>query len=366
MGYRTIDTPSGPVRVYVPDESNEIEGTNLTRGSNLKKDNIDVQGYFTQDPTIGGGTGYFKSLLDPMDPAGAYRALLQSKLYPTDIGNYENITSSGTLASGPFNLIPTGEGVITAAAGAVNPIAGLLTRGAINARNAEALETLAKQGILQTITPAKESSGFRKFMGYEYTPGTGQYRLSPETGLDVMTYVKETGGTPQEYFESQFQSQYGDANDLARYLDQIAYTTQGQFFTKDFFGNPTPWSKYVDRQGNIRPDALENWKKYGAEDKMGVLNMFKKKDQGTQAGTTDQGSSGGGGPIGAPFEKQQTGGGGISDLPGAKYAPSSPFKAAKEAGPGSYESKVAKNIRRNIRETGTSGYKRGVGFTRGR
>ena len=131
----------------------------------------------------------------------------------------------------------------------------------------------------------------------------------------------------------------------------------------------------MDRKGNIRPDALDNWKKFGAEDKMGVLNMFKKKDQGTQAGTTDQGTSGGGGYIGAPFEKQQTGGGG--NIPTAsdgilgvqdrsKYAPSSPFKAAKEAGPGSYESKVAENIRRNIRETGTSGYKRGVGFTRGR
>ncbi len=300
MGYRTIDTPSGPVRVYVPDESNEIEGTNLTRGSNLKKDNIDVQGYFTQDPSIGGGTGYFKSLLDPMDPAGAYRALLQSKLYPTDIGNYENITSSGTLASGPFNLIPTGEGVMTAAMGAVNPFLGGLTRGAINARNAEALETLAKAGILQTITPAEPSTGFRKFLGYEYKPNTGEYRLSPETGLDLMTYVAETGGTPQDYFESQFESKYGQANALAKYLDQIAYTTKGEFFTKDLFGNPTPWSKYVDRQGNIKPDALEQWEKYGQKDKMGVLAPFFDDDssdtnQGTQAGTTNQGSKGGGG-----------------------------------------------------------------------
>jgi hypothetical protein len=296
MGYRTIDTPSGPVRVYVPDESNEIEGTNLTRGSNLKKDNIDVQGYFTQDPTIGGGTGYFKSLLDPMDPAGAYRALLQSKLYPTDIGNYENITSSGTLATGPFNLIPTGEGVMTAAMGAVNPIAGGLTRGAINARNAEALETLANAGILETVTPAEASSGFRKFLGYEYKPNTGEYRLSP----DVELAIQQSGSTPQEYFESQFDSKYGQANALAKYLDQIAYTTKGEFFTKDLFGNPTPWSKYVDRQGNIKPDALEQWEKYGQKDKMGVLAPFFDDDssdtnQGTQAGTTDQGSKGGGG-----------------------------------------------------------------------
>ena len=328
---------------------------------------IQPQGYFTQDPVLGGGSGSMSYLLDPMDPAGAYRAFLAGKLYPTEVGDYSNLTSTSPLTSGgPFNLLPTAEGALTLGAGAINPIFGPLIRGAISGRNAEALETLVKSGILTAEKPAEPSTGFRKFLGYEYTPGTGEYRLSPETGLDLMTYVKETGGTPQDYFESQFQSQYGDANDLARYLDQVAYQTQGEFFTKDFFGNPTPWSKYVDRQGNIRPDALDNWKKYGAEDKMGVLNMFKKKDQGTQAGTTDQGSSGGGGPIGAPFEKQQTGGGGISDLPGARFAPSSPFKAAKEAGPGSYESKVAENIRRNIRETGTSGYKRGVGFTRGR
>jgi len=321
---------------------------------------IEPQGYFTTDPSIGGGSGAMRELLDPMDPAGAYRAFLNSRLFPSDVGDYSNITSAGALSSGPFGLIPTGEGLVTGAAGAVNPLAGLLTRGAISARNAEALETLANQGILQVVNPAEPSSGIRKFLGYEYTPGTGEYRLSPETEKAILA----SGNTPQEYFESQFQSQYGDANDLARYLDQIAYSTQGQFFTKDLFGNPTPWSKYVDRQGNIRPDALDNWKKYGAEDKMGVLNMFKKKDQGTQAGTTDQGTSGGGGYIGAPMESQQTGG--ISDLPGAKYAPENPFKAAKEAGPGSYESKVAENIRRNIKETGTSGYKKGVGFTKGR
>ena len=355
---------------------------------------IEPQGYFTTDPSIGGGSGAMSNLLDPMDPAGAYKAFLAGRLYPSEVGDYSNLTSTSPLTSGgPFNLLPTPEGALTLGVGAINPLFGLLTRGAISGRNAEALETLVKSGILTAEKPAEPSSGFRKFLGYEYTPGTGQYRLSPETGLDLMTYVKETGKTPKDYFESQFQSQYGDANDLARYLDQIAYTTQGQFFTKDLFGNPTAWSKYVDRQGNIRPDALDNWKKYGSEDKMGVLNMFKKKDQGTQAGTTTQGTSGGGGYIGAPMESQQTGGGGISDLiidedtgiaynrenirSGAdsgggdyfvrsKYAPSNPFKAAKEAGPGSYESKVAENIRRNIKETGTSGYKKGVGFTKGR
>jgi len=296
MGYKTIDTPSGPIRVYGPDESNEIEGTNLTRGSNLKKDDINVQGYFTQDPSIGGGTGYFKSLLDPGDPAGAYKALLASKLYPSDIGDYENITSSGALATGPFNLIPTGEGMMTTAMGAVNPIAGTLTRGAINARNVDALETLANQGILQTITPAEQSKGIRKFLGYEFTPGTGEYRLAP----DVELAIQESGSTPQEYFESQFQSEYGQANELARYLDQIAYTTKGEFFTKDLFGNPTPWSKYVDRQGNIRPDALDNWNQFGQKDKMGVLAPFfdddsSDTDQGTQDKSSNKRSSQGGG-----------------------------------------------------------------------
>jgi len=368
MARKVIDTPSGPVVVYTPDEvsTDTAIAENLTTGRNVEK-TINPQGYFTQDPVLGGGSGAMRELLDPMDPAGAYKAFIAGRLYPTEVGDYSNLTSKSPLTSGgPFNLLPTPEGALTLGVGAINPLFGLLTRGAISGRNAEALETLVKSGVLTAEKPAEPSSGFRKFLGYEYTPGTGEYRLSPETGLDLMTYVKETGGTPKDYFESQFQSQYGDANDLARYLDQIAYTTQGQFFTKDLFGNPTPWSKYVDRQGNIRPDALDNWKKYGAEDKMGVLNMFKKKDQGTQAGTTDQGTSGGGGYIGAPMESQQTGGGGISDLPGAKYAPSNPFKAAKEAGPGSYESKVAENIRRNIKETGTSGYKKGVGFTKGR
>jgi len=258
---------------------------------------IQPSGYFTTDPSIGGGKAdSFQYLLDPMDPAGAYRAFLNSRLFPTDIGNYENITSSGTFGTGPFSLIPTGEGLMTAAVGAVNPIAGFATRGAINARNAEALETLAKQGILQTITPADASSGFRKFLGYEYTPGTGEYRLAP----DVELAIQQSGSTPQEYFESQFQSKYSQANALAKYLDQIAYTTKGEFFTKDFFGNPTPWSKYVDRQGNIKPDALEQWEKYGAKDKMGVLAPFFDDDssdtnQGTQQSSSNQGSSGSGG-----------------------------------------------------------------------
>ena len=291
MGYRVIDTPSGPVRVYVPDDNTGVEGTNIKQGSSINKDNIEPSGYFTQDPSIGGGTGYFKSLLDPSDPAGAYKAFLSSKLFPSDVGDYSNITSSGTFGTGPFSLIPTGEGLMTAAVGAVNPIVGGLTRGAINARNAEALETLANAGILTAVKPAEASSGFRKFMGYDYTPGTGEYRLSPETEKAILA----TGSTPQEYFESQFQSKYGQANALAKYLDQIAYTTKGEFFTKDFFGNPTPWSKYVDRQGNIRPDALENWNKFGAQDKKGVLNMFSQDDQGTQQSSSNQGSTGSGG-----------------------------------------------------------------------
>lgn len=336
---------------------------------------INPQGYFTQDPVLGGGTGEYKYLLDPMDPAGAYKALLSGALYPSDVNNYENLTSSSPLTSGgPFDLLPTAEGATTLGMGLINPIFGLLTRGAISGRNAEALETLANQGILQTITPAESSSGFRKFMGYDYTPGTGEYRLSPETELAI----KESGGTPKEYFESQYKSQYGDASALAQYLDQIAYTTQGEFFQTDLFGNPTTWSKYVDRSGKIRPDALEKWKKFGAEDKLGALKYFKKKDQGTLAGSTDQGTSSGGGYIGAPMETQQTGGGGITNLQTnnepfrsdysnrRNYVPDNPFKTAAKTEPGSYESKVAENVRRNIRETGTSGYKKGIGFTKGR
>ena len=348
MARKVIETPSGPVVIYTPDEevSTPNIAENLTTGSNVQK-TINPQGYFTTDPSIGGGSGAMSNLLDPMDPAGAYKAFLAGRLYPSEVGDYSNLTSTSPLTSGgPFNLLPTPEGALTLGVGAINPLFGLLTRGAISGRNAEALETLVKSGILTAEKPAEPSSGFRKFLGYEYTPGTGQYRLSPETGLDLMTYVKETGKTPKDYFESQFQSQYGDANDLARYLDQIAYTTQGQFFTKDFFGNPTPWSKYVDRQGNIRPDALDNWKKFGAEDKMGVLNMFKKKDQGTQAGTTDQETSGGGGYIGAPMESQQTGGGGISDLP-----TKSPFSSPNRRGvtsktPFEQTQRIAKNVER--------------------
>jgi len=272
MAMKIIETPSGPVTIYTTDEESggvttipERNPKGVTRGSEIKP-----SGYFTTDPSIGGGSGAMRELLDPMDPAGAYRAFLNSRLFPTDIGNYENITSSGALASGPFNLIPTGEGMVTAAAGAVNPIVGGLTRGAISARNAEALETLANQGILERITPALEATGLRKALNYEFMPNTGQYRLS----ADTEAAIKESGSSPQEYFESQYKEKFGQANELAQYLDQIAYTTKGNFFSKDFFGNPTPWSKYVDRSGNIRPDALQNWEKFGQKDKMGALSPF--------------------------------------------------------------------------------------------
>ena len=298
MAMQIIDTPSGPVTIYTTDEV-EPSGVNtipvrdprgVTRGSE-----ISPSGYFTTDPSIGGGSGAMRDLLDPMDPAGAYRAFINSRLFPTDIGNYQNITSTGALASGPFNLIPTGEGVITGAAGFVSPVAGGLTRAAINARNAEALETLAKQGILETIKPAEPSTGIRKFLDYQFTPGTGEYRLAP----DVELAIKESGSSPQDYFESQYKERFGQANELARYLDQMAYVTKGQFFQTDLFGNPTPVSKYVDRQGNIRPDALENWKKFGQKDKMGALSplfddegefKFKgtQQDQGTQRDSGDK------------------------------------------------------------------------------
>lgn len=251
---------------------------------------IKPQGYYTSDPSIGGGkANTFQYLLDPSDPAGAYKAFLSGKLFPTDVGDYSNITSKSPLTQGgPFNILPTSEGALSLGIGAVNPIFGFMTRGAINARNAEALETLANAGILETITPAKESTGLRKFLNSPYVPETGEYRLAP----DVEKAILATGSTPQEYFEQQYQSQYGDASELARYLDQMAYVTKGQFFQEDLFGNPTAISKYVDRQGNIRPDALENWKKFGSQDKRGVLNMF---DQGTQESSSRQESSGSGG-----------------------------------------------------------------------
>ena len=75
---------------------------------------IQPQGYFTTDPVLGGGSGAMRELLDPADPAGAYRAFINSRLFPANVGDYQNITSAGQLTSGPFNLIPTGEGLMTA------------------------------------------------------------------------------------------------------------------------------------------------------------------------------------------------------------------------------------------------------------
>jgi hypothetical protein len=310
MARKVIDTPSGPVVIYSPDEevvpeAPVIQNVNTTR--RIDNRDIDPSGYFTTDSSIGGGSGAMKNLLDPNDPAGAYRAFLESKLYPSDVGDYSNITSKGALASGPFNLVPTGEGMLTTAMGAVNPLFGLMTQGALNARNADALETLVKSGILTAEKTADSSQGIRKLMGYNYVPKTGEYRLSPETQSGLDAYVSENkGSTPKDYFESQFQSKYGQANELARYLDQVAYTTQGDFFTKDFFGNPTPWSKYIDRQGNIKSDALDTWDQFGQQDKMGVLaNMSNDADQGTPEVMASTSSSSGG---------QSSGGGGIDKV----------------------------------------------------
>ena len=123
---------------------------------------IEPQGYFTTDPSIGGGSGAMRELLDPMDPAGAYRAFLAGRLYPSEVGDYSNLTSSSPLTQGgPFNLLPTPEGALTLGMGYINPIFGGLTRGAISARNAEALETLANQGILQVVQPAEPSCKVR-------------------------------------------------------------------------------------------------------------------------------------------------------------------------------------------------------------
>jgi len=291
---------------------------------------IQPSGYYTTAPELGGGKAdSFQYLLDPDDPAGAYRRLLQGNLYPSDVGDYSNITSSGALSSGPFNLIPTPEGLTIGAAGLVNPLGAFAARGASKRSNSDALRTLANAGILEVIKPSEDASGFNKFLGYTTNP-SGEYRLSKE----VEDAITQQGITPKEYFQNQDAEQFGDARDLAQYLDQIAYTTQGNFFTKDLFGNPTPWSKYVDRNGNIKPDALENWKQFGSQDKRGALNMFdSKEDQGTQPDSADKGFTFGEGYIGSPTEQQTSPtafmsqlstDGGIEDLPAAGTGRSGP------------------------------------------
>ena len=91
------------------------------------------------------------------------------------------------------------------------------------------------------------------FLGAKFKGDTGQYRISPEMEKQLLDSDK----SPRDFFQERFDSDYGQANELAKYLDGVAYQTQGQFFQTDLFGNPTPYSKYVDRQGNIKPDALE-------------------------------------------------------------------------------------------------------------
>ena len=40
---------------------------------------------------------------------------------------------------------------------------------------------------------------------------------------------------------------------------------------------------------------MENWNKFGSQDKKGVLNMFSQDDQGTQESSSNQESTGSGG-----------------------------------------------------------------------
>ena len=173
------------------------------------------------------------------------------------------------------------------AAGLVNPVAGFAVRGASKRSNSDALRTLANAGILEVIKPSEDATGFNKFLGYTTNP-SGEYRLSQE----VEDAITQQGITPKEYFQNQDAEQFGDARGLAQYLDQIAYSTQGKFFTEDLFGNPTPWSKYIDRNGNIKPDALEQWKVFGSNDKKGILAdkdfSGDNNNQGTLQGSGDE------------------------------------------------------------------------------
>lgn len=236
---------------------------------------IKPTGYFTQDPVLGGGSGDFSYLLDPSQTAGAYKALIDGALLPADVGNYDFITSSSPLTTGgPFNILPTKEGALTLGLGVINPFFGLATRGLIENRNIKALETLANEGILTRVTDPEPAGGVSKAFDRDFKGGTGQYRLSDEIEQELL----ETGENATDYFKRTFSDQFGQAQQLANYLDQVAYTTQGQFFQKDLFGNETSWSKYIDRSGNIKPDALEKWKQFGEEDSKGVLRMFEKKD----------------------------------------------------------------------------------------
>ena len=219
---------------------------------------IQPSGYFTKQIGMGGVNPQFVDLLDATQLPGAYRGLLRGNLLPADVGNYDFITKSSPIFSDSkfANLfpVPSEEGLVTLGVGALNPFAGFAVRAAIDNRNKKALQTLAEQGILTL-------------------EGEGKYRIAP----DLEKQIVESELSPKDFFTKQYEEQFGAANELAQYLDQIAYQTQGNFFQKDFFGNPTPYAKYVDRQGNIRPDALEQWKQFGEKDKKGLLNIFETK-----------------------------------------------------------------------------------------
>ena len=243
---------------------------------------IEPSGFFTRQVGMGGVNPQFNYLLDPNNPAGAYRALLRGNLLPADVGNYDFITKTSPLVgdskfAGLFP-VPSEEGLVTLGAGAIFPPAGIAVRAAIADRNKKALQTLENQGILTL-------------------EDEGKYRIAPELEEKIV----ESELSPKDFFREQYDKEFGAANELAQYLDQVAFSTQGNFFQKDFFGNPTPYAKYVDRQGNIRPDALEKWKQFGEEDKKGFLKIFEPretKDPEPQPTKQDKGTDmpqGGGG-----------------------------------------------------------------------
>ena len=163
---------------------------------------IEPSGFFTRQVGMGGVNPQFNYLLDPNNPAGAYRALLRGNLLPADVGNYDFITKTSPLIgdskfAGLFP-VPSEEGLVTLGAGAIFPPAGIAVRAAIADRNKKALQTLENQGILTL-------------------EDEGKYRIAPELEEKIV----ESELSPKDFFREQYDKEFGAANELAQYLDQV-------------------------------------------------------------------------------------------------------------------------------------------------